>query len=227
MKATATRASFSPLPFQSYLSLALSSPPSFSMDGDSTWPAVGAKDDASAASQKTGHVYGVPPHNPDDSGAIAMERIINFFLLPPKLEGAMTFGVLACLDSWLYIFTILPLRFVQAVAVLLGNWRARVWDYLNYDGNKLRKKSRRAAGSADSPGSAAGGEKERKRKQERKISRLSPTHKADILRGMVLFISCWFLMRFDASKMYHAIRGQSGIKLYVIYNMLDVSYTVP
>lgn len=29
-------------------------------------------------------------------------------------------------------------------------------------------------------------------------------------------------MRFDASRMYHAIRGQSAIKLYVIYNVLEV-----
>jgi hypothetical protein len=34
--------------------------------------------------------------------------------------------------------------------------------------------------------------------------------------------SCFVLMRFDASRMYHGIRGQSAIKLYVIYNLLEV-----
>jgi hypothetical protein len=34
--------------------------------------------------------------------------------------------------------------------------------------------------------------------------------------------SCFILLRFDASKMYHNIRGQSAIKLYVIYNVLEV-----
>ena len=29
-------------------------------------------------------------------------------------------------------------------------------------------------------------------------------------------------MWFDASRMYHSIRGQSAIKLYVIYNVLEV-----
>ena len=34
--------------------------------------------------------------------------------------------------------------------------------------------------------------------------------------------SCAVLMRFDASRMYHSIRGQAAIKLYVIYNGLEV-----
>lgn len=29
-------------------------------------------------------------------------------------------------------------------------------------------------------------------------------------------------MWFDASRMYHSIRGQAAIKLYVIYNVLEV-----
>jgi hypothetical protein len=209
--------SFRPMHFQTYLSQALASPtPAAFAD---TTPVYGKDDDAS---QKAGTVYGSPPHSPDDSAAIAMERILNFFLLPPKLEGAMIFGVLACLDSWLYIFTILPLRFLKAIGVLMHFWRMQIWDYFFYDGNKLRKKQRK-----DSLPSAGSGDQEkrrdRKKRKEKKVSGLNSNHKADILRGMVLFTSCWFLMRFDASKMYHSIRGQSGIKLYVIYNMLDVS----
>ena len=76
-------------------------------------------------------------------------------------------------------------------------------------------------------GGGGGGGERRARRDERAPSGLGPSHKADLLRGMVLFTSCWFLMRFDASKMYHSIRGQSGIKLYVIYNMLDVSAARP
>jgi hypothetical protein len=94
----------------------------------------------------------------------------------------------------------------------------RVWNYFNYDGNKLRKKSRKD--EAETPEKR----RERKKRKENQVSGLNPNHKADLLRGMILFTSCWFLMRFDASQMYHFIRGQSGIKLYVIYNMLDVSF---
>lgn len=53
-------------------------------------------------------------------------------------------------------------------------------------------------------------------------SLLQPNHKADLLQGLLIICSCTLLMRFDASKMYHGIRGQAAIKLYVIYNVLEV-----
>ncbi|KAI5798222.1 eukaryotic membrane protein family-domain-containing protein, partial [Pyronema domesticum] len=156
-----------------------------------------------------------------DAASIALERLTNFFTLPPKLEVALTFGVLACLDSWLYIFTILPLRFLKAVGVLMTFWRKCVWDYFFYDGNKLRKRGTGASGSNHNLEDEKRKSQTKRRSKARNISGLNPNHKADILRGAILFTTCWFLMRFDASKMYHSIRGQSGIKLYVIYNMLD------
>ena len=40
----------------------------------------------------------------------------------------------------------------------------------------------------------------------------------------IIFIVCFFAMSFvDTSAIYHMIRAQSVIKLYVMYNMLDVS----
>lgn len=53
-------------------------------------------------------------------------------------------------------------------------------------------------------------------------SALQAEHKADLLKGLLLIASCMILMRFDASRMYHHIRGQAVIKLYVIYNVLEV-----
>lgn len=47
----------------------------------------------------------------------------------------------------------------------------------------------------------------------------------DILKGVIL-VMCYFMMHYvDYSMMYHLIRGQSVIKLYIIYNMLEVSRT--
>jgi Eukaryotic membrane protein family len=54
-------------------------------------------------------------------------------------------------------------------------------------------------------------------------STLSSYHKADLLQGAVIICSCAVLMCFDASRMYHSIRGQSAIKLYMIWNVLEVS----
>jgi hypothetical protein len=53
-------------------------------------------------------------------------------------------------------------------------------------------------------------------------SALLPEDKADILKGFLIICTCLILMRFDASRMYHWIRGQAAIKLYVIYNVLEV-----
>ncbi|KAF2468498.1 DUF747-domain-containing protein [Lindgomyces ingoldianus] len=62
----------------------------------------------------------------------------------------------------------------------------------------------------------------RHRRTKSTPSALLPSHKADILKGLLVISSCAILMRFDASRMYHGIRGQSAIKLYVIYNVLEV-----
>jgi Eukaryotic membrane protein family len=53
-------------------------------------------------------------------------------------------------------------------------------------------------------------------------STLLPAHKADILKGLVVLCSCMIMMKLDASRMYHGIRGQAAMKLYVIYNVLEV-----
>ncbi|KAH8816044.1 eukaryotic membrane protein family-domain-containing protein [Xylogone sp. PMI_703] len=53
-------------------------------------------------------------------------------------------------------------------------------------------------------------------------SSLSSGHKADLLQGAVIIASCIILLKLDASRMYHSIRGQAAIKLYVIYNLLEV-----
>ncbi|XP_017730829.1 PREDICTED: transmembrane anterior posterior transformation protein 1 homolog isoform X2 [Rhinopithecus bieti] len=52
---------------------------------------------------------------------------------------------------------------------------------------------------------------------------LQPAQVCDILKGVILVI-CYFMMHYvDYSMMYHLIRGQSVIKLYIIYNMLEVA----
>ena len=56
---------------------------------------------------------------------------------------------------------------------------------------------------------------------------LPPSQKADILRSLVIIVSLALLLPFiDMSKIYHSIRGQETIKLYVIFNALEVCYAV-
>jgi hypothetical protein len=211
---------------------------------------------------------------PYESSKIKFERLLNFLLLPPQLEQVLYFGSLACLDAWLYTFTILPLRFFKAAAILIQWWgealakEARfILGFIYHGAGRFWHRQRDRSGSTDSSSrsrsvsrarhptasttssfqsqsarvsetsSGNGSHEHFKSELERKSrqgwgrkhrrtksqpSSLSSNHKADLLQGAVIICSCILLMKLDASRMYHNIRGQSAIKLYVIYNALEV-----
>ena len=93
------------------------------------------------------------------------------------------FGFIVCLDSFMYTFTILPIRFALASWRLLSNTFSR------------------------------------------NAPPLPPSQKADIIRALLLVVSIVILAPLtDASKLYHFIRGQDTIKLYVIFNALEVRF---
>lgn len=58
-------------------------------------------------------------------------------------------------------------------------------------------------------------------------SNLSSFHKADLLQFAVIIMSSVILTQLDASRMYHFIRAQSAVKLYVIYNLVEVGDVLP
>ena len=209
---------------------------------------------------------------PYEDSAIKIERLLNFLLLPPQLELVLWFGALACLDSWLYTFTILPLRFVKAFWILMLSWArnmtaetlffasfiyagvGRMWKRRRHN-PEIKIEDFELRGSDMEPETMAG-EKPvlspdfrfpplsskfadelnsveqrphrahsapKKHKRARSApSKLLQDHKADLLKGLLIVISCGLLLQLDASMMYHSIRGQAAIKLYVIYNVLEV-----
>lgn len=200
---------------------------------------------------------------PYESSRVKLERLTNFLVLPPALERVLWFGILGCLDAWLYSFTILPLRFCKAIYILLESWAVNLGVEFRFISGFIIKGvgrvwRRRARSTADtlervsesearSPAVGAikqdmsPAERENKSKIEQRRRHRSDTHrpihrrqksipsgllpddKADILKGLLMITTCSVLMYFDASRMYHWIRGQAAIKLYVIYNVLEVS----
>ncbi|KAJ1305721.1 hypothetical protein OPQ81_010455 [Rhizoctonia solani] len=53
---------------------------------------------------------------------------------------------------------------------------------------------------------------------------LPPSQKADLLRVLILVLAIAVLAPLtDASKIYHSIRGQDNIKIYVIFNALEIA----
>jgi len=201
-----------------------------------------------------------------ESSAIKFERLKNFVALPRQLEQILWFGALACLDAWLYSFTILPLRFLNALGILAGWWLKNAWkegydliEFVYLGLGRIRRRQQlskataastqllkdenhpQSGSSATSPplqvgdGSGNGNLQSRPGPPTRKPSALkncrsrskpsalTASHKADLLKGLLIVLSCLLMMRFDPSRMYHDIRGQAAIKLYVIFNVLEVS----
>ncbi|GAA5969304.1 hypothetical protein JCM21900_004581 [Sporobolomyces salmonicolor] len=124
----------------------------------------------------------------DGEEGIKSERVTNFLAVPKELEKIIIFGVFICLDSFLYTFTILPLRSLTALLQLLSNVTYNVF----YPS---------------------------KRKRHLRLS-----HKCDLTKAVILAGTLAALHRLtDASKMYHGVRGQETIKLYVLFNVLEIA----
>ncbi|KAJ3182070.1 hypothetical protein HDU87_000414 [Geranomyces variabilis] len=115
----------------------------------------------------------------DDSPDVKKERIQNFLAVPYELEKLMFFGCVICFDSFLHIFTILPLRLIIAVWTTLKSMFAS-------------------------------------------NARLTSSQKCDLMKGSLIVICCYMLQHYDASRIYHSVRGQALIKLYVIFNSLEI-----
>ncbi|XP_048704765.1 transmembrane anterior posterior transformation protein 1 homolog isoform X1 [Caretta caretta] len=119
------------------------------------------------------------------------ERVYTCMRIPRELEKLMFFGIFLCLDAFLYVFTLLPLRVFLALFqfITLPCYGLRSHQGLSVSDRRL----------------------------------LQPAQVCDIFKGVILVI-CYFMMHYvDYSMMYHLIRGQSVIKLYIIYNMLEVA----
>ncbi|KAL7394892.1 hypothetical protein ABVT39_006482 [Epinephelus coioides] len=111
------------------------------------------------------------------------EKVYTCMRIPKELEKLMIFGFFLCVDAFLYVFTLLPLRVLLAVLRLL------TLPCCGFSGSRL----------------------------------LQPAQVCDMLKGLILVL-CFSMMHYvDYSMMYHLIRGQSVIKLYIIYNMLEVA----
>lgn len=117
----------------------------------------------------------------DSHQEMKWERVSNFLHVPFAVEKIIGIGIILCFDSFLYTFTILPIRAVLAWYRLCMNWAS------------FRNS-------------------------------LPPSQKADILRAMLLIVSLAILAPLtDPSKIYHTIRLQESIKLYVIFNAVEIA----
>lgn len=115
------------------------------------------------------------------------QKIYTFMKIPRELENFMFYGVLQCIDSFLYIHTFLPVRYVMAMWGLITRPLAVCFG--------LRRRGQRL---------------------------LTPAEICDLLKGTIWIISALILSTIDTNRIYHEIKSQSVIKLYIFYNMLEV-----
>jgi hypothetical protein len=124
-----------------------------------------------------------------DSTPDVDQQMQEFIIVPGKLESILNFGLLVCVDSYLYMITILPIRFIWSCALLLLRILLRVC--------KQRP--------APSP------------------YRFHRRHSYQIIQvGILAFICHYVLGVISIGKLYHWIRGQSMIKIYVLIAMVEI-----
>lgn len=122
------------------------------------------------------------------------EKVYSFIKIPREVENFMAYGFFQCADSFLFVYTFLPIRFAMALWAVITR--------------PLRHCLR------------GGSEKVGAKNTE---TYLSPAEVCDLLKGIVV-IGCWIATWkvVDTSMMYHLVKSQSVIKLYIFYNMLEV-----
>ncbi|KJE90280.1 hypothetical protein CAOG_08528 [Capsaspora owczarzaki ATCC 30864] len=111
--------------------------------------------------------------------AAKRDRVYTTLQIPFQVERVIMFGSFLCLDSFLFVFTFLPVRILIALLTFLRSLFTK------------------------RPG-------------------MDASQVCDVLRGVLVLTCCVGLEFMDSSRLYHSIRGQSVIKLYVIYNMLEI-----
>lgn len=141
----------------------------------------------------------------NDAYGIAPKRrdVYNFVQVPMRLERLLALGVAICVDEFLYLFTLLPFRCVLAVlqAIVARLQCSLKSIFVVVDGSeKSRAANRARCGS-----------------HQWRISTV-----IDFLHAGIFVFSSIVLAMFDISSVYHSIRGQSVIKLYVVFNVLEI-----
>jgi hypothetical protein len=113
-----------------------------------------------------------------------------FIKVPGGVEQVMSFGFCICLDSFLYMITILPIRFAWSVLLLLVN------------GFDLLRRNTRPMGDKYS---------------------LHRHHLYPVIQITILYtIYRYVLLENTIGKLYHWIRGQAMLKIYVLIAMVEV-----
>ena len=109
-----------------------------------------------------------------------------------ELEKFMSYGFFHCLDSFLFVFTFLPLRVSWGLLSVLTRYPLK---FIGIQPSVGRRNDRL----------------------------LHPAEIIDLLKFFIIGSCCYAMSYVDTSMLYHMIKSQSVIKLYLMYNMIEVA----
>ncbi len=149
----------------------------------------------------------------------AVDNIKNFLSVPLQIESFVGLGFVLCIDAYLYILTFLPIRVIFSFIML-------AFECINYviPIAPFRSKASSNAGASDKK-SAPTQLSSKKKVMKNKVNGtfFHRIQAYDIIRGALVLIGFYSLQLLNMSRVYHFIRGQSMIKLYVLTSMIEIS----
>eukprot|EP00549_Striatella_unipunctata_P026089 CAMPEP_0118703140 /NCGR_PEP_ID=MMETSP0800-20121206/18352_1 /TAXON_ID=210618 ORGANISM="Striatella unipunctata, Strain CCMP2910" /NCGR_SAMPLE_ID=MMETSP0800 /ASSEMBLY_ACC=CAM_ASM_000638 /LENGTH=747 /DNA_ID=CAMNT_0006604561 /DNA_START=272 /DNA_END=2515 /DNA_ORIENTATION=+ len=123
--------------------------------------------------------------NEDATADADMER---FVMVPSRVEKLLLFGLGICVDCFLYILTILPIRFAWSIIALFCSALLNVRNNKNW-----------------------------------RMFRFSRQHLYQLVQGFIIYaVYRIALIPLSIGTIYHWIRGQAMIKLYVLMAIMEV-----
>ncbi|CAH0553812.1 unnamed protein product [Brassicogethes aeneus] len=115
------------------------------------------------------------------------EKIYSFMKIPREVERFMRYGFMQCTDSFLFVYTFLPMRVILALWALITRPFSKCFG--------LKNPNKRL---------------------------LTPAEICDLLKAVILVLCSIIMFYVDTNMLYHLIKSQSVIKLYIFYNMLEI-----
>lgn len=128
------------------------------------------------------------------------QKFYTFLKVPVEFEKFMFQAFFHVVDAFLFVFTLLPIRFLLSCWFLITRSLSLLL-------SKFFLHQRRPRFSND---------------HQYPSSVLQPAEICDLLRGLILVSATILISYVDTSILYHNIKSQSVLKLYIIFNLLEV-----
>ncbi|KAI7688491.1 hypothetical protein SSS_03418 [Sarcoptes scabiei] len=124
------------------------------------------------------------------------EKFYIFLQIPYKMETFLFYGFFQCVDAFLFVLTFLPFRLILALISCFLRITNMFLRFISSFNSKCFHSA----------------------------PILNSAETCDILKGIIVISSLFLINKIEVSMIYHQIKSQSIIKLYIFFNMLEVNF---